>query len=60
MWLYHVVGVGAVSVDGQFFAAVTSESAEFQQEPFDGLMGMGLPALSNLGQVRTWPCALSL
>ncbi|KAI0770143.1 acid protease [Fomes fomentarius] len=44
------VGVGAVSVDGQFFAAVTSESAEFQQEPFDGLMGMGLPALSTLGQ----------
>ncbi|KAI1794939.1 acid protease [Ganoderma leucocontextum] len=40
--------VGGVTVSRQFLAAVTEESSEFQSEPIDGIMGMGLPALSNL------------
>ncbi|KAI0712467.1 acid protease [Earliella scabrosa] len=42
------VSVGGVTVTRQTFAAVTRESAEFQSQVIDGLMGMGLPALSNL------------
>ncbi|PIL22776.1 transporter [Ganoderma sinense ZZ0214-1] len=42
------VTVGGVTVSGQFLAAVTEESSEFQTDPIDGIMGMGLPALSTL------------
>ncbi|KAI0754715.1 acid protease [Daedaleopsis nitida] len=42
------VSLGGVNVTGQVFAAVTTESTEFQTDPIDGLMGMGLPALSAL------------
>ncbi|KAI0699923.1 acid protease [Cerioporus squamosus] len=42
------VTVGGVTVTKQFLAAVTRESSEFQGEPIDGLLGMGLPGLSNL------------
>ena len=48
----HVVTVGGVTVSGQFLAAVTEESSEFQTDPTDGIMGMGLPALSSLQGVR--------
>ena len=46
--------VGGVTVTNQYFASVTRESSEFQGQPIDGLLGMGLPALSNLKQV--WQC----
>ncbi|TFK91850.1 acid protease [Polyporus arcularius HHB13444] len=42
------VTVGGVTVTKQYLAAVTQESAEFQSQPIDGLLGMGLPALSEL------------
>ncbi len=40
--------VGGVSVTGQYLAAVTEESDEFQKDPSDGLLGLGFPAISNL------------
>ncbi len=46
------VTVGGVTVNGQFLAAVTEESSQFQTDPTDGIMGMGLPALSSLQSVR--------
>lgn len=45
------VTVGGVSVTGQYLAAVTKESSEFQSDPADGLLGLGLPQISNLGHV---------
>ncbi|KAI0692346.1 protease [Cerioporus squamosus] len=42
------VTVGGVSVTGQYLAAVTEESDEFQQDPSDGLLGLAFPAISNL------------
>ncbi|KAI0632403.1 acid protease [Trametes polyzona] len=42
------VTVGGVKVTGQYLAAVTQESSEFQQDPEDGLLGLGYPALSQL------------
>ncbi|TBU62201.1 acid protease [Dichomitus squalens] len=42
------VTVGGITVSGQVFAAVNQESSEFLSEPMDGIMGMGLPALSSL------------
>ncbi|KAI1794916.1 protease [Ganoderma leucocontextum] len=41
--------VGGVSVTGQYLAAVTTESSEFQSDPSDGLLGLAFPAISNLG-----------
>ncbi|KAI0769926.1 acid protease [Fomes fomentarius] len=43
------VTVGGVSVTGQYLAAVSKESSEFQSDPADGLLGLGLPQISNLG-----------
>ncbi|KAI0357453.1 acid protease [Trametes cingulata] len=43
------VTVGGVKVTGQYLAAVTKESSSFTQDPEDGLLGLGYPALSNLG-----------
>ncbi|KAI0324335.1 acid protease [Cubamyces sp. BRFM 1775] len=43
------VTVGGVTVTGQYLAAVTTESSEFEQDPADGLLGLGLPAISELG-----------
>ncbi|RPD62690.1 acid protease [Lentinus tigrinus ALCF2SS1-7] len=43
------VTVGGVSVTGQYLAAVTKESSEFVSDPADGLLGLALPAISNLG-----------
>ena len=40
--------VGGVSVTGQYLAAVTEESDEFQKDPSDGLLGLAFPAISNL------------
>lgn len=45
----HPVTVGGVKVTGQYLAAVTKESSEFQSDPSDGLLGLALPAISNLG-----------
>ncbi|KAI0755204.1 acid protease [Daedaleopsis nitida] len=42
------VTVGGVSVTGQYLAAVTKESSEFQSDPPDGLLGLAFPAISNL------------
>ncbi|PIL22787.1 transporter [Ganoderma sinense ZZ0214-1] len=42
------VTVGGVTVTGQYLAAVTDESAEFQKDPSDGLLGLAFPAISNL------------
>ncbi|OSX65551.1 hypothetical protein POSPLADRAFT_1054288 [Postia placenta MAD-698-R-SB12] len=44
----HVESVAGVSVTGQTFSAVTSESGDLVGGPFDGLMGMAWPALSEL------------
>ncbi|KAI8996510.1 acid protease [Trametes punicea] len=43
------VTVGGVEVTNQYLAAVTSESSEFQQDPADGLLGLGFTAISSLG-----------
>ncbi|KAI0712498.1 acid protease [Earliella scabrosa] len=43
------VTVGGVTVTGQYLAAVSRESSEFVSDPADGLLGLGLPAISNLG-----------
>ena len=50
---FYVVTIGGITVTGQVFAAITQESSEFLTEPMDGIMGMGLPALSNLQTVRS-------
>ncbi|KAI0826810.1 acid protease [Trametes gibbosa] len=42
------VTIGGVTVQEQFFAAVTTESPEFATDPSDGVLGLGFPALSNL------------
>lgn len=42
------VSVAGVSVTGQTFSAVTSESGNLVGAPSDGLMGMAWPALSEL------------
>ncbi|KAF9808862.1 hypothetical protein IEO21_07727 [Rhodonia placenta] len=42
------VSVAGVSVTGQTFSAVTSESGNLVGSPSDGLMGMAWPALSKL------------
>ncbi|OJT14715.1 Aspartic protease [Trametes pubescens] len=42
------VTVGGVKVTGQYFAAVTTESSQFAQDPADGLLGLAFPAISNL------------
>ncbi|KAI0650082.1 acid protease [Trametes meyenii] len=44
------VTVGGIKATGQYLAAVTTESSEFEEDPINGLMGMAFPALSNLGQ----------
>ncbi|KAI0676926.1 acid protease [Trametes maxima] len=44
------VAVGGIKATGQYLAAVTTESSEFEEGTIDGLMGMAFPALSNLGQ----------
>ncbi|TBU27158.1 acid protease [Dichomitus squalens] len=43
------VTVGGVTVTGQYLAAVTKESSEFQSDPADGLLGLGFASISNLG-----------
>ncbi|KAH9933171.1 acid protease [Epithele typhae] len=53
------VSIAGVTVANQYFAAVTSESSEFQSEPFDGLLGMGLTALSSLKQPPFFLSAVS-
>ena len=40
--------VGGVTVTGQYLAAVSEESDEFQKDPSDGLLGLAFPAISNL------------
>lgn len=50
--LHMLVSVGGISVTNQYLAGVTKESSEFTSDPIDGLMGMGLPALSQLKHVR--------
>lgn len=47
------VTVGGITVTNQVFAAVTNESAQFTSDPADGVFGLGFPALSRLGGVRT-------
>ncbi|TBU37374.1 protease [Dichomitus squalens] len=42
------VTVGGVKVTGQYLAAVTQESSEFQSDPSDGLLGLAFPAISSL------------
>ncbi|KAI1791329.1 protease [Ganoderma leucocontextum] len=42
------VTVGGVQATGQYLAAVTKESSEFQSDPSDGLLGLAFPAISNL------------
>ncbi|PIL33907.1 transporter [Ganoderma sinense ZZ0214-1] len=42
------VTVGGVKATGQYLAAVTSESSQFQSDPSDGLLGLAFPAISNL------------
>ncbi|KAI0663088.1 protease [Cubamyces menziesii] len=44
------VTVGGVKATQQYFSAVTSESPEFVGDPADGILGLALPAISNLGQ----------
>ncbi|OCH94249.1 acid protease [Obba rivulosa] len=44
------VTIAGITATNQTFSAVTSESAEFQQDPTDGLIGLAFPALSNLKQ----------
>jgi len=44
------VTIAGITATNQTFSAVTSESAEFQQDPTDGLIGLAFPALSNLRQ----------
>ena len=44
----HIVTVGGVTATGQYLAAVTKESSEFQSDPSDGLLGLAFPAISNL------------
>ncbi|KAH9948108.1 aspartic peptidase domain-containing protein [Amylocystis lapponica] len=42
------VSVAGVSVTGQKFSPVTTESGEFQKDPADGLMGLAFTAISSL------------
>ncbi|KAI9059249.1 acid protease [Trametes sanguinea] len=42
------VTVGGVTAKSQTFAAVLDESSSFTDDPSDGILGLGFPALSNL------------
>ncbi|RDX53186.1 protease [Lentinus brumalis] len=44
------VTVGGVKATGQYFAAVTSESPNFAQDPIDGVLGLAFPSISRLRQ----------
>ncbi|KAM5544249.1 hypothetical protein V8D89_001909 [Ganoderma adspersum] len=44
------VSIAGVSATNQFFSAVTTESAEFVDDPTDGILGLAFPDISNLGQ----------
>ncbi|KAI0820452.1 acid protease [Trametes gibbosa] len=43
------VSVGGATVSNQYFSGVTTESQQFRKDPADGLLGLGLTALSALG-----------
>ncbi|EIW51548.1 acid protease [Trametes versicolor FP-101664 SS1] len=43
------VTAGGVTVTNQYLSGVTSESSEFTQDPADGLMGLALTPISELG-----------
>ncbi|GJJ14532.1 hypothetical protein Clacol_008797 [Clathrus columnatus] len=44
------VNVAGVVATNQFFSPVATLSDEFDDSPVDGILGMGFPALSNLGE----------
>lgn len=49
--VHFLVTVGKVTVTDQYLASITKESSEFESDPADGLLGLGLAGLSNLGHV---------
>ncbi|RPD62876.1 protease [Lentinus tigrinus ALCF2SS1-6] len=53
------VTVGGVTVTGQSLSAVTNESSQFLQEPFDGILGLAWPAISNLNSSPFFLTALN-
>ncbi|OSD07620.1 acid protease [Trametes coccinea BRFM310] len=44
------VTVGGATVTGQFFSAVTNEAKQLTEDPEDGLLGLGLTALSSMNK----------
>ncbi|KAI9059506.1 acid protease [Trametes sanguinea] len=42
------VTVGGATVTGQYFSAVTNEAEQLTEDPEDGLLGLGLTALSSM------------
>ena len=46
------MSIAGVVVKNQIFSAVTQESAEFVDDPTDGILGLAFPDISNLQQVR--------
>ena len=45
------MSIAGVVVKNQIFSAVTQESAEFVDDPTDGILGLAFPDISNLQQV---------
>lgn len=43
------VAVGGLSVTGQYFSPVTSESSSFSSDPSDGIMGLAFSSISSIG-----------
>ncbi|KAG8735801.1 Type I transmembrane sorting receptor [Ceratobasidium sp. 414] len=43
------VTVSGLSVTGQYFSPVTSESSSFSSDPSDGIMGLAFSSISSLG-----------
>ncbi|KAG8747738.1 Type I transmembrane sorting receptor [Ceratobasidium sp. 414] len=43
------VTVAGLSVTGQYFSPVTSESSSFSSDPSDGIMGLGFSSISSIG-----------
>ena len=48
---FFPVTVGGIKATEQHFAAVTSESPNFAQDPIDGVLGLAFPSISRLRQV---------
>ncbi|KAI1785665.1 acid protease [Ganoderma leucocontextum] len=53
------VTVAGIVATNQFFSAVTTESAEFADDPTDGILGLAFPNISSLGQPPFFQSAMA-